>query len=81
MMEDGRARTFSQRSSPDVDTAVEACPVDCMHHVSFHELREFEVARDNGDGRTDHRHMGQSRTPLNVAGIDSDANHRSSWYQ
>jgi hypothetical protein len=25
--------------------------------------------------------MGQSRTPLNVAGIDSDANHRSSWYQ
>lgn len=79
-MEDGRARTFAQRSSPDVNTAVSACPVDCMKHVSFRELKEFEDARDNGDGRDDHRHMGHGNTPLNVAGIDSDANHKSSWY-
>jgi ferredoxin len=81
MNEDGRATTFSQRSSPDVASAVAVCPVDCMHHVSFHELKELESARDHGDGRTDHRHMGGNKTPLNVSGITSDANHRSSWYQ
>jgi hypothetical protein len=81
MNDDGRAMTFSQRSSPDVASAVAVCPVDCMKRVSFRELKEFEIARDNGDGRSDHRHMGHAKTPLNVAGIDSDANHRSSWYQ
>ena len=82
MLESGRARTFHQRSAPDVDQAVEACPVSCMHPVSFQELTEFETARDEGDGRTDHRHLGHRRghTPLHVAGIDSDNNHRSSWY-
>ena len=53
-----------------------------MHMVSFDELKELEDARDGGDGRTDHRHFGgrKTHTPLNVAGIDSDANHKSSWY-
>ena len=54
-----------------------------MHFLSFDELREMEVSRDDGDGRTDHRHFGAGRTqhtPLHVAGRDSDANHKSSWY-
>lgn len=56
--------------------------MNCMHMMSFDELKELEVSRDDGDGRTDHRHFGQRRThtPLFVAGIDSDANHKSSWY-
>lgn len=85
---DGRARAFSQRNTPDVAAAVSACPVDCMHYVSFRELKTLETARDQGDGRKDHRHFGESPdrgwialTPLHVAGRDSDANHRSSWYQ
>lgn len=82
MLETGRARTFNQRKTPDVQAAVASCPVNCMHHVSYQELQEFEVARDEGDGRTDHKHLGHRRghTPLFVAGIDSDANHRTSWY-
>lgn len=82
MLESGRARTFSQRRTSDVSTAISVCPVSCMHKVGFEELKEMETARDNGDGRTDHRHLGHRRghTPLSVAGIDSDANHRSSWY-
>jgi hypothetical protein len=82
MLDSGRARTFTQRLAPDVPMAISSCPVDCMHKVSLHELKEMEVARDQGDGRTDHRHLGNRRghTPLSVAGIDSDANHRSSWY-
>ncbi|KAL7538128.1 hypothetical protein ACHAXR_008311 [Thalassiosira sp. AJA248-18] len=82
MLEDGRARTYSQSNSQDVEGAVMACPVSCMHKVSFDELEEMEVSRDDGDGRTDHRHFGNGRShiPLFVAGIDSDANHKSSWY-
>jgi hypothetical protein len=82
MLESGRARTFHQRHSPDVDQAVASCPVDCMHSVTFKELKEYESARDDGDGRSDHKHLGHRRghTPLFVAGIDSDANHRTSWY-
>ena len=82
MLDDGRARTFGQSNSPEVAIAVSACPVSCMHNVAFHELKEMEQARDKGDGRDDHRHMGRSRghTPLHVSGIDSDANHKSSWY-
>lgn len=82
MLESGRARTFHQRSGSDIDQAVASCPVSCMHPVSYRELNEFETARDEGDGRTDHRHLGHRRghTPLHVAGIDSDNNHRSSWY-
>ena len=82
MLENGRARTFQQRRGNDVKAGVAACPVNCMHMVSYDELKELEIVRDKGDGRDDHRHMGHRRghTPLYVAGIDSDNNHRSSWY-
>lgn len=82
MMESGRARTFEQRQAPDVKQAVASCPVNCMHRVTFAELAEYETARDEGDGRNDHKHLGHRRghTPLHVAGIDSDNNHRTSWY-
>jgi len=82
MLDNGRARTFAQSNNPEVTDAVSVCPVNCMHRLSFDELKEMEHARDNGDGRTDHRHMGrgQTHTPLSVAGIGSDANHKSSWY-
>jgi len=85
MMEDsGRARTFNQSNDPDVEVAVELCPVSCMHRVAFHELKEFELCRDDGDGRSDHRHMGSGGghkfTPIHVARRGTDANHKSSWY-
>lgn len=82
MLESGRARTFNQQSTPDVREAVASCPVSCMHPVSYRELKEYEIARDEGDGRTDHKHLKnwQGHTPLYVAGIDSDNNHKSSWY-
>jgi ferredoxin len=82
MMDSGRARTFEQRHAPDVKQAVASCPVNCMHPVTFTELEEYETARDEGDGRNDHKHLGHRRghTPLYVAGIDSDNNHRTSWY-
>ena len=78
----GRARTYSQSNTIDVENAVMACPVNCMHFMSFDELKEMELARDDGDGRDDHRHFGGrvTHTPLFVGGIDSDANHKSSWY-
>ncbi|CAJ1946446.1 unnamed protein product [Cylindrotheca closterium] len=78
MLDTGRARTFNQRSSPEVDQAVASCPVDCMHSVTFRELKEFEDVRDNGDGRTDHKYLGRKLTPLHV--VESDHNRRSSWY-
>ena len=85
---DGRARTFAQRpKSTDIVAAVATCPVDCMHYVSFDELKELETSRDDGDGRQDHRHFGSSdargyveRKPLHVQRRESDASHRSSWY-
>ncbi|GKY92472.1 hypothetical protein MPSEU_000217600 [Mayamaea pseudoterrestris] len=88
LSDDGRARTFDQRPrSPDIAAAIAACPVDCMHDVSFDELKELETARDEGDGREDHRHFGSSkargtvaRKPLHVQRRESDASHRSSWY-
>jgi len=82
MLDTGRARTFNQRNSPDVRQAVTSCPVACMHAVTFAELEEYETARDVGNGRDDHRHLGNPRghIPLYVAGIDSDVNRRSSWY-
>jgi len=86
MLENGRARSFTQSNNPEVDIAVSVCPVDCMKTVAFHELVEMETARDDGDGRSDHRHVQAGKhqlhlhTPLNVAGIGGDANHKSSWY-
>ncbi len=104
MIEDtGRARTFYQKNTQDVENAVmvsslcfqicpgtskqlsldiilalfflfiKSCPVNCMHFLSFDELKEMETSRDDGDGRTDHRHFGTGRvthTPLHVAGLD-----------
>jgi len=85
--QNGRARTFLQRKSTDVVTAVAACPVDCMHFVSFDELKKLEIARDVGVA-DDHRHFGHTAdrgyvapTPLHVSRRDSDANHKSSFYQ
>ncbi len=62
--------------------SVLSCPVHCMHMISFDELQELELARDDGDGRTDHRHFGRGKShkPLHVSRRDSDANHKSSWY-
>jgi hypothetical protein len=47
-----------------------------MHMVSFDELKEMERSRDEGDGFGGAR----SHVPLHVAGRDSDANSKSSWY-
>lgn len=82
MVSDGRARTFSQSNSPAVKPAVAVCPVSCMKFVSFRELKELEKARDEGDGRTDHRHFGNTiaHTPVHIARRGTDANHQSSWY-
>ena len=35
----------------------QACPVGCMHKVSFEELEEMDTARNDGNGRTDHHHF------------------------
>jgi len=82
MLENGRARAFSQSESPEVNIAVSVCPVNCIHTIAFHELKELEGGRDKGDGHGHHKHMGrmQGITPLHVSGMDSDANHKSSWY-
>jgi len=82
MMNSGRARTFKQRVGIDVEQAVDACPVSCMHRVSFQELNTFETARDEIDGTTGEQHPPHraGHTPLHVAGIDSDNNHRPSLY-
>jgi ferredoxin len=85
MLKNGRARTFHQNEAPDVKAAVASCPVSCMHKVSYQELKKFETARDEGDGSvvegkvaTDE--LARAHIPLNVAGMDSDWNRRSSWY-
>ena len=82
----GRARTFYQRNGPDVKSAVNSCPVTCMHYVSYDELQELELARDEGVA-DDHRHFGHTETrgyiapvPLHVARRSSDSNHKSSFY-
>lgn len=82
MLDHGRARTFAQRNDPDVAAAVATCPVSCMHRVSFDELKEMEIAREKGDGRTDHKHCGSSMgyTPLHVSRRATDANQKDSWY-
>jgi ferredoxin len=88
----GRARTFVQRKSPDVKTAVASCPADCMHYVSYEELLELERARDDGVSSgviaNDHRHFGHSETrgyvaptPLHVSRREMYTNHRDSYYQ
>jgi hypothetical protein len=74
--ETGRARTFLQRNTDEIEHAVLSCPVGCMHLVSYDELKEMESSRDNEGGfggRVTH-------VPLHVAGRESDANRKSSWY-
>ena len=46
-----------------------------MHMVSYDELKEMESSRDSDSfgGRMTH-------VPVHVAGRDSDANRKSSWY-
>lgn len=82
MVESGRARTYFQRNSGDVNQAIDSCPVSCMHHVSYDELKTFETARDKGDMRLDSKNFRQGFTPipLHVAGMDSDRNRQTSWY-
>lgn len=75
--ETGRARTFYQRNAPDIEESVMSCPVNCMHMVSFDELKEMEKSRDSNDGKFG---RWKSHVPLHVAGRDSDANRKSSWY-
>ena len=48
MLENGKARTYKQRSAVQVNTAIATCPVDCMHKVSYEELKKLETARDHG---------------------------------
>jgi len=76
MLESGRARTFVQRAGVDVKEAVDACPVNCMHKVSFQELSTMETAREKMED-SPHR---MRHIPLHVAGMDSDQNRRSSLY-
>lgn len=84
MLDNGRARAFQQSTALDiVSEAILSCPVDCIHQVSFDELKDIETLRDQGDGRTDHRQLmsqQQIHTPLHVARRGTDANHKSSWY-
>lgn len=80
MLDNGRARSYYQASTPEVSEAVAACPVNCIKFVSFDELKELETSRDIGDGRTDHKHLGREMTPLHVSRRSSDASHKSSWY-
>lgn len=80
MLDSGRAQTFHQSNSPEVEIAVSTCPVSCMHTMAFHELKEMETARDLGDGHRHHKHMTKGHTPLHVARRGSDLNHKSSWY-
>jgi len=54
---------------------IKACPVSCMHTLSFNELKEMEIARDIDDGLA----YGVP-TPLHVSKISSDNNHRTSSY-
>jgi ferredoxin len=84
----GRARTFQQRGrTADTQAAIQSCPVDCMHYVSFDELKKFETLRDEPVA-DHHRHFGHTEargyvaaTPLHVSRRDSDASHKDSFYQ
>jgi len=78
MMESNRARTFAQRVGTDVEQAVDACPVSCMHRVSFDELKNCETARDTDASSHFEKRVGH--IPVHVAGIDSDRNRRTSLY-
>mmetsp|Transcript_18726 Transcript_18726/g.38973 ORF Transcript_18726/g.38973 Transcript_18726/m.38973 type:complete len:470 (-) Transcript_18726:8-1417(-) len=78
----GRARAYSQSRDQkgDIAAAVNSCPVDCIKAVSFDELKLFEDARENGHSRHMDGLNNGNGTPIHVAGMTSDNNHRSSWY-
>ncbi len=78
MLDNGRARCFEQTNMPEVVTALSACPVACIHPMSFDELKELENARDYQDGTSSSSY--KSKIPLHVARRESDSNRKSSWY-
>ena len=45
----GSARVFHQHGDADetIEEAIDTCPVNCIHTVSFHELERLEVERRN----------------------------------
>jgi hypothetical protein len=54
-----------------------------MHRVSFDELKEMEIAREKGDGRTDHANIvvAASATHHYMCRDEPiDANQKDSWY-
>jgi ferredoxin len=79
MLDNGRARAFHQDNLPEIDIAVDVCPVSVIHKVSYRELKEFEIARDvNAE---DNRYSGHSgHIPIHVARRESDVNRRTSVY-
>jgi ferredoxin len=84
MTDAGRARTYRQSPTSrrkDVLEAIDACPVSCMHRVSYKELVELETLRDEINEEDDvFKPKTTSYLPLHVAGMDSDRNRRSSIY-
>mmetsp|Transcript_5479 Transcript_5479/g.8601 ORF Transcript_5479/g.8601 Transcript_5479/m.8601 type:complete len:412 (+) Transcript_5479:132-1367(+) len=45
--EHGRARVFQQWGDDEetIETAIQTCPVDCIHYISYDELKRLEVER------------------------------------
>ncbi|KAL7502497.1 hypothetical protein ACHAWX_000501 [Stephanocyclus meneghinianus] len=45
--EHGRARVFQQWGDDDetIQIAIQTCPVDCIHYVSYEELKRLEIER------------------------------------
>jgi Fe-S-cluster-containing hydrogenase component 2 len=45
--EHGRARVFQQWGDDDetIQIAIQTCPVDCIHYVSYDELKRLEIER------------------------------------
>ena len=78
MLENGRARCFEQSNMAEVVTAVSACPVTCIHPISFDELKELENARDCQDDTSSTSY--KTKIPLHIARRESDSNRKSSWY-
>lgn len=45
--EQGRARVFQQWGDDDetIEIAIDTCPVDCIHYISYAELEQLEIER------------------------------------
>lgn len=65
-MEDylGRARVFAQWGDDDetIKTAIETCPVDCIHYVPYDELVRLEIERRNQNINFKTRLVGSGET-------------------